>query len=91
MEFSEKEKEQIKAIAKEIVKEITNEVEKAEDKKERIKILGKLEDIADVIDKKSEKVLENDELCTVENLEKLYNLYKQQEDFFDSVLRKANK
>jgi hypothetical protein len=54
-------------------------------------LLDKLQKVADKLDEKSEAFIEDENICTLPNLYKLYNLWKQQDEFFDSVIRKNTK
>lgn len=73
-----------------IIDEIIKNAEKVkENKQECVKIMDKLEAITDRLADKSDEFMDDEKLCTAENLEKLYNLFKQQEDFFDSIKRKS--
>lgn len=72
-----------------------NEIQKnskiSNEAKEKVKMIEKLEKLADILDEKSEVFFEDENMCTLPNLYKLYNLWKQQEEFFDSVIRKNTK
>ena len=74
-----------------IIDEIIKNAEKVkENKQECVKIMDKLEEVADRLEEKSEIFFDNEKYCTKENLQKLLNLYKQQDDFFDSAIKKAD-
>lgn len=83
-------------ILNQIVEDVLKHIEKItgelneKDKKESIKIMDKLEELTERLEEKSEIFFDNEIICTKENLQKLLNLYKQQEDFFDSAIKKAN-
>lgn len=61
------------------------------ERQEAVKILNELGFISEKLEKKAKIFFEDEKICTITNLLKLYNLYKQQEEFFDSVIRKNTK
>ena len=76
------------SIIDEVIKTLQNE---KKERQEAVKILNELVFMLEKLEKKSKIFFENEEICTNRNLWKLYNLYKQQEEFFDSVISKNNK
>ena len=75
------------SVIDEAIKTLQNE---KKERQEAIKILNELLFMSEKLEKKSKMFFENEKICTKANLLKLYNLYKQQEEFFDSVERKSN-
>lgn len=74
-----------------IIDEIVKNAEKEKkNKQECVKIMDKLEEITDRLEEKSEIFFDNEKYCTKENLQKLLNLYKQQEDFFESAIKRED-
>lgn len=74
-----------------IIDEIIKNAEKVkENKQECVKIMDKLEELTERLEEKSEIFFDNEKYCTKENLQKLLNLYKQQDEFFDSAIKKAD-
>ena len=70
------------------IKTLQNE---KKERQEAVKILNELVFMSEELEKKSKIFFENEKICTNRNLWKLYNLYKQQEEFFDSVISKNTK
>jgi len=74
-----------------IIDEIIRNAEKEKkNKQECVKIIDKLEEITERLEEKSKIFFDNEKYCTKENLQKLLNLYKQQEEFFDSAIKKVD-
>lgn len=71
-----------------VVETLQNE---KKERQEAVKILNELETLSEKLEKKSKIFFEDEKICTNNNLLKLYNLYKQQEEFFDSAIRKNTK
>lgn len=86
IEIDEKTAKVLGSIIDGVIDSLKNE---KEDRLEKVKIMDKLETLTERLEEKSEIFWEDERMCTKENLEKLYNLFKQQEDFYDSVIRKT--
>ena len=77
------EKEALEMVAKEILQQIKEEKAQI---KEEIKLLEEVQETIKRLDKKMEEFLTNDELSTINNLNKFLNVLKTQEQFLDKNL-----